>query len=455
MKATAFALHVSARVLPTLLACAILLVASSARSDEHPYSIPALGPLQLGGYFSTMGLLRSDADFDDSPRYYDEDGQSEGQFATFLRPHLRLQHDALSLYYEAELGWNVWGMNNPDLALGHDEHSFLMKHRELWASWQFDEHVRLKAGYQRVQDISGLFLNHWLGAAELALHFDELELALRFGQLPEDRFEGIDVRDNNFFSDSFFAALLGRLELGDGLSLEAEIDGLADDRVTRRPLYLLNGVLGLRFVDDEVDAFVHLAGQWGEWTNAALGERDQQSLAWAAQAGLHQKMGDFCWGIGLLALSGDDADAANTHNGAYFASAKNQSRTLMLSEDEFRDRYDNLDERISTQWGAFSLNRSGLFLGDLSVGYALAEWYHPQLVLGAAFALEPANAFDEQFVGWETSLINRFPLAEYAELRLVGQLLVPGAAAAVFVNDVDQSATRPIGGAQLAFDAHF
>ena len=29
-----------------------------------------------------------------------------------------------------------------------------------------------------------------------------------------------------------------------------------------------------------------------------------------------------------------------------------------MTEDEFRDRYDNFDERVSTWWGPFVLNRA-------------------------------------------------------------------------------------------------
>jgi hypothetical protein len=154
-------------------------------------------------------------------------------------------------------------------------------------------------------------------------------------------------------------------------------------------------------------------------------------------------------------LSGDDAHQGNGTLHGFFGSGKNGSPSTWLTEDETRDRYDNLDEQIATSWGAFFVNRPGLFLLDASAGYAVTDWYTPRLVVATALTLSPDHALGETFVGAEISVHNRFRLGPHARLVADLQLLVPGGAAAAFVNDVDRRATEPAFGAQLGFVATF
>ena len=104
------------------------------------------------------------------------------------------------------------------------------------------------------------------------------------------------------------------------------------------------------------------------------------------------------WSGNVLVLSGDDDHHGNDHSGAFWGSGRNASQTRLLTEDEFRDRYDNFDERVSTIWGSFFVNRAGL-LSDLSLGYEVTN-ICPRLVLAGGMALNPNNAMRAPLGGW-------------------------------------------------------
>lgn len=418
----------------------------------------------LHGLFTTLGLYRSDSDFDPTGRTWDRDGQSEGQVATFLRPDLRLEAlGGLTVFYQVELGWNAWSLNDPDRWFPGDESYPVLKHREIWAEWAFSDRTRLRTGYQHVTDPSGLFLNHWGGAVLVDLGWgpDRSHTTVVAGQLPDDTLEGVDVRENNFVHDNVFLGVANRWDILPELAFDAAGYFLGDFRAVDRPLYLGAGVLGVRYhgdggpVLDEAWAWVHVLGQLGEWQGAAIDGGDVTIVSWAAQLGGRLRVGDWTFTLNGFALSDDDRHDGNDRLAAFLGSAKNHSRTLYLTEDEFRDRYDNLDERIATTWGPFFLHRAGLMVWDASVAWRVADWYRPALVLGAAMALNPGNALDKTWIGLEVDLVNTFPLADGVALFAIGQVFVPGEAAAIHVNDVDRTATRPVGGVEVGFTARF
>ena len=128
--------------------------------------------------------------------------------------------------------------------------------------------------------------------------------------------------------------------------------------------------------------------------------------------------------------------------GAFFGAGKNRSASVFLTEDEHRDRYDNIDERIGTHWGPFALNPAGLTIYDLSIGYEVTSVYRPKLVIAGATNINPNRAWDERFVGAEVSLLNRFQLSSSTDAYLNALVFLPGKAAAAFVNDVILHASR-------------
>jgi hypothetical protein len=414
--------------------------------------------VEVHALFTTLGLYRSDSDFDPTARQYDRDGQSEGQIATFLRPDLSLHAlGGLTLFYQVELGWNAWSRNDPDAWFPAGEAYPVLKHREIWGEWRFTERTKLRTGYQHFRDPSGLFLNHWGGAAAFDVGFGPGATGLRVlaGQLPDSTYEGVDVRENNFVHDNVVAGVAAAWEFLPGAFLDAAGYYLGDFRVVDRPLHLGALVLGVRQEARTLSAWAHFVGQVGAWEGSAAGGGDQSILAWALQLGGRLRLGDWTFTGNALLLSPDDDRDGNDRLGAFFGPSKNRSRTLWLTEDEFRDRYDNLDERMSTGWGPFFLQRAGLFVADVSAAWRVAPWYQPALVLGAAAVLNPDNALGEGFVGVEVDWVNVFPLTDGVALFVVGQVFVPGGAAAAFVNDVDRGATRTVGGVEAGFTARF
>ncbi len=433
------------------LIIALLAPAPRAEATEKPVK-----KFEVHGTFISSFLFQSDADFDSSARYYDRDGQTVGQAATFFRPDFTIRPlDQLTLFYQVELGWNAWSRNNVDQWFPGENDAFLVKHRELWARWDFNEKVGLAAGYQHVADPSRLFLDHWSGFFSVDVNTAGSRTKVLLGQLPDTTFEGIEVTENNFVHDSFLLGALGEFDVVDDLLLDVALLGVGDYRVPERPLYLATAMAGVRYQTRSLRVWGHLLGQSGVWQNSGVNGGDQYVLSWAAQAGLEHRVGFAHWGVNLLALSPDDDHDGNDRIGAFFGSAKNHSRSLWLTEDELRDRYDNLDERIATTWGPFSLNRAGLMVFDAHAGFHITDWFHPVLVAAASWNLNKHNAEDHVFVGFETDLLLEFPLGQGTSLLAMGQFLLPGTGASVFVNEIDREATQPLFGAQAGFFTKF
>ena len=414
--------------------------------------------VSVGGHFLTLLHARSDSDFDPSPRYFDPDGQSEGQSATFFQPHLSARPGGgVEVFYEAELGWNVWSRHatgQPNSFHTSQSPGLSLRHRQLWAEWRASEHVRVRAGYQNFQDPSRLLLDHQWGAIRVDLDWEPTQTTLWIGQLPDSTYEGLDVRSDNFVTDSLFLGAQTAITLGE-LKVDLALYLIGDHRVIDHPLHLGSALAGIRYESDTVQAWLHALTQVGTWFGSGAAGVDQSIFTWAVQAGVRHQVGAFHWSSNVVALSADDDHDGNDVLGAFFASGKNNSPSTMLTEDEHRDRYDNIDERIGTTFGAFSVNRAGLVVADLALGYQVASWYEPRLVTAAGLTINPANALDQRFVGLEISLLNRFPVSEYATFYLNAQCLLPGRAAAAFTNDVDRNATQIVYGGQLGFLASF
>jgi hypothetical protein len=435
--------------------------AQTRTEPEQPPVGLELGPVYLRAEAQTLFIYRNDTDFDRSPPLYDENGQSAGAFATLLRPMLTWNvTGSVRIYYEAELGLNYWSRNNPDAADALQADVFVMKHRELWAGGEFlDQSLGLKLGYGRFLDPTGLFLNHWIGQAQVWVGGEENRFGLFVGQLPDPTHEGIDIRDNNFVRDIFVYG--GRLDwrLARGHLLQAALLGLYDAHQPGRERWVLTPAVHYEAGQpgDKLRLGLDALLQVGQAEGQTLDGRIQNILAWAAQAHLRWditerlKLWPSRLDVNLLFLSPDDAHAGNARQHAVLQAAKNRSATLMLTEDEVRDWYDNVDERLAGFSGGFYQNRAGLFVGDVDAMWRLVEEvWQLRLVLGAATALKPENAMGHTFAGFEADLINTFQVDSFLVFHLVFGVLVPGGAAAVMLNGIDPEATDPIWMAELS-----
>lgn len=417
----------------------------------------------VNGRLLTQLHLRNDNDFDPSERYDDLDGQSDGQLATFFSPTVTIKPgDGVTVRYQLELGWNAWSRNDP----GQPNQFFSMRtpgllarHKLAWAQWR-GEDMRLRAGFQQVSDPTGLFLNHSIGAVTTRLnlgarHKRKQHLTLLIGQLPDTTIEGLDIRNDNFVTDSFIFGLRHRGILTADLSLDSGLYYLLDRRALERPLDLGVLAVSLRWTREKLKVWADFTGQYGQWGNSTLGGGDATVQSWAAQLGLSRQRGKLSWGVNLLGISGDDDYEGNDLMGAFLGSAKNRSRTVFLTEDETRDRYDNLDERLGSYWGPLSFSPAGLMLGEGSVGVQAHKSYQARLVLATGAVMNPNRVMGERYVGTEVSLLQTFKLSARADITLNGLLFVPGGAAAVMINDIRRSARQALYGGSMGFVARF
>jgi len=414
--------------------------------------------LKLNGNFMTMIHFRTDSDFDPSERHYDKDGQTEGQVASFFQPTFGIQaSDNVRVVYKMELGWNAWSRNDPgqpNQFLPSNQAGLSVRHKEIWAEWH-NESVTLRTGYQHFADKSRLFLDHWGGLVSADISLGKGKLGVMVGQLPENTYEGVSIRDDNFVTDNVIGGLTWEHPLSDSLTVDVAAYGLYDNRSIDRPLTLSTLIAGVRYKAEGFKVWAHVLGQLGRWENSGVAGSDQEIMAWAAQAGACQKLGAFSWSANVFALSADDEEHGNDLLGNFFGSGKNASRSLLLTEDEYRDRYDNIDERIASQWGPFVVNRAGLVVSELALSYRLGDWYRSTLVTAVGMNLNPDNAFGNRYVGTELSLTQDFTLNEHAGFFFNLLTFAPGTAASPFVNDVDREATQMLYGAAGGFKARF
>ena len=417
----------------------------------------------LKGNFLTQMHLRNDNDFDSSERFDDLDGQSDGQLASFFSPIFtaRAGNDVM-VRYQLDLGWNAWSRNDP----GQPNQFFSMRtpgllarHKQAWAQWK-DNGVRLRAGFQQVKDPTGLFLDHTIGALNArfnlgAKHQKMQHLTLLMGQLPDTTIEGFDIRNDNLVTDSFLFGVSHRGILTSKLGLHSGVYYLQDRRALKRSLDLGVGSLSLRWQNRTIKIWADVVGQYGTWTNSTVGGGDAEVRAWATQVGYTQQQGRIDWGVNLLAISGDDDYDGNDMMGAFLGSARNRSRTIFLTEDETRDRYDNLDERLGSYWGPLAYAPAGLMVSEASLGTQVNSTYHARLVLAMGVVLNPTRTFGERHAGGEISLMQTFALSDRARLLVNGLLFIPGGAAAAMINDIDRSARQALYGGSVGFAVQF
>lgn len=398
--------------------------------------------LQFNGVIQSVFVYRNDYDFDPTPRYYDVHGQSVGVLGTYFKPQLSLfPTDELRIFWEMELGLNLWSRHNPDQYQTGNFDTFKFAHRELYVEGAyFDNYLGFKVGYQFFEDPTRLFLGHWIGAASVSSDARFAKFTLSMGQIPGQTHEGVTLDSNNFRHDTFVYGLRIDVPL-EQWSIAFSTIGLYDGEIVGQPLHLATPSVRVAADYEWVDFGLDLAMQAGKTRNgAAFG--DERTLAWALQAFAEFRIQRAAIEFNQLVLSADDSRDRNGRNNAFFYSGKSKSRTMILSEDEIRDQGYNLDEFLAQKRNAFHLVRPGLSLTDVTFSYNVADIFVPAVVVGAGFVLEPENAMGSSLVGVETDLVLEFRHKDILAFHLVGGLLFPGGAAAAYVNLYDRTATQ-------------
>jgi len=420
--------------------------AGDADDPPAPAAVHAARTIEMVVPLQTYVYWKSDADFDRSRAVYEPDGQSVGVALTWLKPEFTWNvRKNLRLFYEFEAGLEVWSRNNPDQQDPKADDVFLLKQRQIYAEGEFfGDRFGFKLGYQYFQDPSKLFLAHWIGAAQAWLDVGGWKTGVMIGQVPDPTYEGIPIDANNFTHDTFVGALTTSTTLFDLLTLSTGVYGLIDAHVVGQTDWALTPSLNLEADLDAIKLGLDVLGQLGGYTNAAAGGGDQTTLAWAAQLYGNGRFGDLFANLNILALSPDDAEPTNARNGAFHYSAKNRSPTLLFTENDLRDTFDNYDEKMSTQTGGFYRPRAGFVLTDVTVGYEVLPGFRPSLLVAYGADLQKKNALGSANLGWEVDAELAYTYDDVLVARLVGGVLVPGKGLAANVNAIDHAATEPI-----------
>jgi hypothetical protein len=409
--------------------------------DSNPTEQPAPERLarsaEVGALMQSLLFYRNDSDFDRTQPVYAPHGQSVGALATIFAPSLKLNVENLSVFYSVEVGLNLWSKNNPDQFDPTTDDAFFLKHRELYAQGtQLGGFFSFKVGYQHIADPSGLMLNHWTGAARIWFGDRPDSLVLSVGQVPDTTYEGFILHENNFVHDTFFVQGQHRFRIAkDKAGLTAGVLVLADNHVIGRKLTLATPMLGMDLRLGPHEILANLLLQIGRSDFAATA--DATHLASAFE--IH---GAFRWryleaDINAFFLSGDDRHIGNNRNGSFLYSGKNRSATLLLTEDELRDRGDNFDERMGKKDGGFFELRSGLAVADLKLTGIIGQYLRPAIIAGLGFVTQPDNALGKTFAGFELDADVGIIYKDILSFHLVGGMLVPGEAAGALVNNID------------------
>lgn len=409
--------------------------------------------LELRLELQNLVVFLDDTDFDRSPPLYDENGQTSGVAATVFRPDATWRiTEHLRIRYEIELGLNYWSKNNPDQQEPIAGDLFVLKHRQIYGEGELaDGRLGFRAGYFHLRDATGLFLSHWIGAAQAWWTWDgDGRVGLFAGQVPDQTYEGLLVTENNFQRDILVFGAFARLRLADGVRLDAGLHNLYDTHLVEQTRWRVCPSLHLELGDGRVRGFVDAALQAGRSEGVALDGGAQTALAWAAQGHLVAEFAPVTLELNVLALGPDDAHQGNDTSHAFLYSGKSRSATLLFTEDEVRDWYTNLDERMSGFQGGFFENRAGLLVADVKASWRVCDWFRPALVVGAATVLQPDNALGHVFAGVEGDLMLVFRLSEHLEAHLVAGGILPGRAAAAKINRISPDATDPLGLVELS-----
>ncbi|HQC44558.1 MAG TPA: hypothetical protein PLC97_04925 [Myxococcota bacterium] len=417
------------------------------------------------GRMQTLFLWRNDSDFDRTPPFYNANDQDVGVVGTFFAPMLEVTPvKQLRMVFEAELGLNIWSTHDPDNYNTSHPNWFRMAFRQAFIEGNFDKQkIGFRVGYERLFDPTGLFVGHWLGAANLWTRHNWGQITAIVAQMPDQTYEGIAFDKNNFNSDTILYGL--RLFMPfDKVQLDAAIWGLHDTQVVGRTVDMMAITANFSGNWDWIKFGIDSGFQYGK-TKKRAGGSDETTLAWAAQGYLnieHKLIKDLnlLFDLNLLALSADDNWDGNKYNGGWIYSGRSRSKTIILTEDELRDRGGNMDELISQKRhadaGKFFLNRAGLVVTDVSFGLNYSSFFKPMLTVGTGWTQNNKNSFGSNFVGVETNLLLQFLYKQYLTFDVIGSALVPGKAAAAFINKGEfRDATDPIFQVEASLVFHF
>ncbi len=435
----------------------------AATTPSQPLAPPSQNqnvPGTFEAHVELANLLvhRSDSDFDGSAPKYNASGQSIGAVATVLKPKLswRLGTD-LHIYWESEVGLNYWSKNNPDQENPTAPDYFVVKQREIFAEGRAaNGQLGYKVGYQYFSDPTALFLGHWIGLAQARTTVGLSGTATLFaGQMPDQTYEGLNITQNSFRRDSYVFGGRFDTELTPTLTLHAGLTDLYDTSVVGQTRWVASPSMRLELHGAKMSGFLDAIVQYGASQGSGQAGIDQTILAWAAQGHLQVPVGAVDLALNAMALSADDAHEGNNRSGGFLYSSKSSSATVVLTEDEHRNWYDQLDRRMARYQGGFWTHRAGLMVADAKATWRMSETFRPALIAGVSTVLNPDNALGNRLVGVEGAIDLGWHASEALAAHLLGGVLVPGGAAAALTNTMNLAAKEPIYTVEAALKTRF
>jgi len=454
------------RVACLAIVCSLALGAATAAiaqqgSEEWPEWLP-----EFHGDFRTFFIYQNDSDFDDTEPLYGEYGQSVGYISTMMRPSVEwTPHEAITLFYELEIGDNVWSRNDANQGDATGEGRPVFRHKQFWGAVRFpNTALELKAGYQYVCDPTHLVLDRYLGSAVVSAEWNGGEAALGVAQIPDVVYEGrdpnqvpfdpdmsgFDPNRNNYDNDDFIFYAAARQSVAESLNVRPGFFFRWDRTIVGRPRWYFSPVVNLTWRAASLLSFeLDVAGQAGKFESGGIDNRDVDLLAGAAQLRAEVGWDRVDVGIGALALTPDDGDPYNLTDGGFDYSGFSKSRTVILSQNWLQDTYDNIDERAAAQ-------KAGLFLADAEVVGRVAGGLSVFAIAGYGLVLEDRHVGGDPKLGLEADGGVRMDMyGERVRLTLMGGALFPGRAAAALSNEIDTEATRTLWNVQGAFEIFF
>ncbi|MCX7958693.1 MAG: hypothetical protein N3B13_06570 [Deltaproteobacteria bacterium] len=426
-----------------ILILAFFCVSLSAGAEQISRS------LMLDLNLDNFMYYKNDSDFDNSKRKYQPQGNSEGILATYLNSQMTLSiTNDVFIFYETELGTNIWSKNNPDISDPLSEDIFILKHRQLYGSAEFfGNQARIRSGYIRITDPTGLFINHWIGAFQLGFDVSGTKNFVTIAQIPDFNYEGLTSDTNNFANDRWLFALSSSFGITGKDILTLGWYSYYDDTMINRSNLIHSPLLSYIYNNDSLKVILDLILQFGVMQNAAIGGEDIKEISYGANLNISERIAGLNLILNGLYLSADDRYSGNTFNGGFYYSGKNRSATVMLSEDEMRDQYNNVDERLSVKDGPFYIMRAGLFLFDIKAEYLELGIIVPSVILGTAFVSESKNANNSSFAGFEADLSLKLDISRGWDITGLFGVLFPGKAASSYINmyDINSTDTQYLG----------
>jgi hypothetical protein len=449
----------------------IVLLAATVAYAEAPSADAAPADWQrwmprVHVYFRTFFVYQNDTDFDPTDPLYDENGQSKGHLATLLRPLFTFSpHEAVTIAYELEIGDNVWSQNDANQGDPTGQGRPIVRHRQFWGRLAFPgTPVSATAGYQYVFDPTHLVVDRYLGAARLDGTWKGGSASVGVAQFPDKVYEGndpnqagfdpdlegFDPRRNNFQNDDFvFWAAVDQSLAGDALAFRPGVYVRWDRTVVKRPRWFAAPVVNLAWKPNPlVTLDLDLAGQFGNFENGGVDNRDLAIRAGAGQLGLTFDLDFFALRLGVLAFTGDD-DRGDLVDGGFAYSGWSRSPTFLLTENALEDQFDNLDERVAAQ-------RAGLVVADAQVTARVATGLSVFAVVGWGRTWTANDLGGDPTLGTEVDLgLTWDAVPDLARLNLLGGTLLPGEAAAALVNEIDTGETDPLWNVQGSIELRF